>query len=147
MLVNEPYVLNPSPILQMIAAVNGNRPGSEEVRPGVYLVGHFGSSRFPCPGYESYPEFGRAPDNTYRSAYGVCDSIEQVLTLFPELEAPGREFIVTLTEVRRDVQGSTGGWRWHKWGPYIGSHTPLFEYLYDESIERVFVYHIYEKLS
>ena len=33
------------------------------------------------------------------------------------------------------------GWRWHKWGPYIGTQDPQCEYLADEpEIKEVFVY-------
>lgn len=133
------------PILAMIAAVNGNSPKTRELRPGVYEVGHFGSSHFPAHGWGSHPEFGQLHPGTYRSEYGVCDSIEQVLALFPELEAPGREFIVTLTPVLRANQSPDCGWRWHKWGPYIGAYKPKHEYLYDEDIDKVFVYRIYER--
>jgi hypothetical protein len=38
-----------------------------------------------------------------------------------------------------------GGWRWHKWGPYIGTQEPKCEYIHDEpEIEEVFTYHVYE---
>jgi hypothetical protein len=53
-----------------------------------------------------------------------------------------------LTEVRKDDQPKQGGWRWHKWGPYIGTHEKQFEYLADEEgIERVFCYHIVLRVS
>jgi hypothetical protein len=45
-------------------------------------------------------------------------------------------------------QSHEGGWRWHKWGEYIGKYEPQYEYLYDEpEIEKVYVYHIYEKCA
>ena len=34
-----------------------------------------------------------------------------------------------------------GGWRWHKWGEYIGKHNPQYEYLDHESgIDYVLVW-------
>ena len=152
----------PDPILSMIASINGNDPVSREERTGIYRIGHFGSSDF-LRSWEQYPDFDPIPvtddmpahmkedaweGGVSRNAYGVCDSIEQLLKHFPELEAPGREFVVTLSEVRKDNQPSSGGWRWHKWGPYIGAHDPQYEYLYDEvGIEAVLVYHIYERID
>jgi len=146
MLILVPVESMQDPILAMIAVINGNSTETVEMQPGIYQIGHFGSSDFPGPGWERYPEFDPLQSGAYRSEYGVCDNIEQVLALFPELEAPGREFMVTLTEVRRENQEPDGGWRWHKWGPYIGTYEPKHEYLYYEDIDRVFVYHIHEKL-
>lgn len=76
------------------------------------------------------------------SDYGVCDNYEQILKLVPELESdPDSNYIITITEV---TKGNNGGWRWHKWGPYIGDHEPQAEYLDDEpNIDKVFCYHIY----
>ena len=121
-----------------ISRIIGNGTQSKRLEQGCYLIGHFGSSDF-MPGYESYPLLSIG-------SYGVCDSLEQLKNKCPELEASDRKFVVTLTEVRREDQPASGGWRWHKWGEYIGDHSPQHEYLYDEEgIERVFAYHIYEK--
>jgi len=80
-------------------------------------------------------------------AYGVCDSVEQLLAACPELEAPGRRFVVTVTPVKRANQPADGGWRWHKWGDYIGTQNPQHEYLYDDvHIDMVLCYHIFEKV-
>lgn len=75
--------------------------------------------------------------------YGVCDSPEQVVERFPQLVADERPLLVYFTEVRREDQSPEGGWRWHKWGVYIGEREPTTEYLYDEpEIESVYVFHI-----
>ena len=42
-----------------------------------------------------------------------------------------------------------GGWRWHKWGPYIGKHDVQHEYLADEDLsdigqEFVYIFHLYQ---
>ena len=92
--------------------------------------------------WEQYPELGEF------NCYGVCDDYRQVLGQCPELEATGREFAITVTPVVKANQAESGGWRWHKWGPYIGTQTPTTEYLYDEpEIEKVYCYHIYERLA
>lgn len=145
MLINEPAIMRPDPILAMIAAVNGRSGKARELRKGVYEVGHFGSSDYPTPAYESYSSFDSDVD--YRENYGVCDNLDQVLAKYPEIEgAEDRQFIVTLTPVVSKDEPSDGGWRWHKWGEYIGAHDPQCEYLHDEvGIDMVYCFHIYEK--
>lgn len=80
--------------------------------------------------------------------YGVCDNYQQLLDKCPEIvNSNERQFIVTLFQVDRDDQDEEGGWRWHKWGDYIGDETPTCEYLYDEpDIDRVYCYQVYEKV-
>ena len=130
------------PVADIIATINGNAPGMFELRPGIYRIGHFGGTGF-LREFEHYPNFS---DN--RGAYGVCDNIEQLLTNYPELEYSDREFVVTVNTVRRDKQPEHGGWRWHKWGEYIGIQNSQCEYLYDEpTVEEVMVYHIYERID
>lgn len=79
-------------------------------------------------------------------AYGVCDSPEQFAEHFKDaLTKDPRKLIVTFWEVRREDQSEDGGWRYHKWGQYIGSQKPENEYLYDDKhIEKVYCWHIYE---
>lgn len=81
--------------------------------------------------------------------YGVCDHALNILT-HPDyisiLNSPDRRFTVFLTEVRREDQPEDGGWRWHKWGPYIGNYKPQHEYLYYEKIDKVFVFKILEHI-
>jgi hypothetical protein len=138
MLIQEPKVLAVDPILVVIGLVGGRSPG-KELRTGVYQVAHFGSSQF-LPGYDHCP-------NTTVGPFGVCDSVEQLLAACPELETPGREFVVTVTVIRKADEPSEGGWRWHKWGEYIGTQDPQCEYIHDEpTIEEVLCFHIYEKV-
>lgn len=113
---------------------------SETLRPGIYQMYHFGHSHFLEDSYDGYPT------ELSIECYGVCDSVENLLMKCPELAAlADRRFIVTLTPIRKAEQSPTDGWRWHKWGPYIGNQKPQTEYIYDEpEIEEVFVYHIYE---
>jgi len=77
--------------------------------------------------------------------YGVCDNWQQILEQWPEIESDPRSFIISLAEMRREDQPASGGWRWHKWGTYIGTQKPEHEYLYDDKhIDSVFCFHIYE---
>lgn len=41
-----------------------------------------------------------------------------------------------------------GGWRWEKWGPYIGTQRSVADYLHDEpDIDYVYTFHVYKELS
>lgn len=78
------------------------------------------------------------------SSYGVCDSYHQILARWPHLAADPEPYMIALVEVRKEDQSADGGWRWHKWGDYIGSKDPQYEYLFDEpDIDVVFTFHIY----
>jgi hypothetical protein len=78
--------------------------------------------------------------------FGVCDTWEQITERWPSLAADqGHRYLVYLSPVLKADQYPHGGWRWHKWGPYIGTLEPRYEYLYDEpDIERVYVFQIVE---
>ena len=77
--------------------------------------------------------------------HGVCDNHEQVLAAFPNLTTHLLDFCIMMVPVKRADQPPRDGWRWHKWGPYIGTHKIEHEYLYHEvGIETVYTYKIYE---
>lgn len=144
MLINEPKVLRGDPVLSMIAAINGNGGGEKQIAEGVYQIGHFGSSDFLRTGYKPYPDLGM------HGSYGVCDGYENIMAVMGDvLNDPDRKFVVTLTPVHRDPSNKWkgGGWRWHKWGEYIGAFDSQCEYLDDEEgIDTVYCYHVYEKM-
>jgi len=87
----------------------------------------------------------QAENNTFFGSYGVADSIEQVLEKYkPYVDDPKNHFCFAFTEVRKDQQPARWGWRWHKWGEYIGIQEPQCEYLYDEPIiESAWVFHVF----
>jgi hypothetical protein len=154
MLIDEPLILSlrDDPYLGAILNLISNGRESKRLRKGVYQIGHFGSSDFLRGKYEQYPELFTDDGDGYQypGCYGVCDGIENLMDRVPLLEESPREFVITLTKVTRDQtnRGKGGGWRWHKWGQYIGTKTPTTEYLDDEpEIDQVFVYHIYERIQ
>jgi hypothetical protein len=125
--------------------VEGQGPASEhvEMHKGIYMIGHFnGSHVFPKDVFDEYPS------GLTCGSYGVCDSVENLLEYAPDLITSEREFVVTMTRVSREDQPEYGGWRWHKWGEYIGKFDSQCEYLYDEEgIDEVFCYHVFEKVN
>lgn len=138
MLVNIPVHNNP--ICAMIAKINGNTTKIKQLADGIYEIGHFSFDScmpFRITFEEQYPALSGC-------SYGVCDHFEQILEVYPELQDPNRRFCISVTPILRKNQPSEGGWRWCKWGNYIGEHKPQHEYLYDEKIDGVLVYHIYE---
>lgn len=77
--------------------------------------------------------------------YGVCDTVDQVVEKWPELLTDPRRFIICFTQIDRADQPEHGGWRWHKWGEYIGTKEPMSEYLADEpEIDSVLCFSIIE---
>lgn len=82
--------------------------------------------------------------------YGVCDTPEQFMERFgPALDASPRLWVVSFVVVRKEDQEPSGGWRWHKWGPYIGDKSPQREYLYNEGpeITQATTFKVYAVLS
>lgn len=78
------------------------------------------------------------------SPYGVCDNVEQVKNHLGAFLTNDTPVLVTLTPMRKADQPESDGWRWHKWGSYIGVQSPQCEYLADEpEIETVYVFHIH----
>lgn len=85
-------------------------------------------------------------DRSYDSlgSYGVVDHPNQIHRYY-DLHHDPRNLCVSFTPIYKKDQPSWGGWRWHKWGPYLGTKKPKCEYLYDEkNIDRVFVFSIIE---
>lgn len=123
----------------VILNILANGKEGKHIQQGIYEIGHYGCSDF----LSNYDEYSQ---NLSINCYGVCDDYNQILEQCPELNDVNREFTITITPVLKSEQSSSGGWRWHKWGPYIGNQIPTCEYLFDESnIDKIYVYHIYEK--
>jgi len=142
MLIDEPRIYYPTEIGNILAETAGKKTGVIKIRKGIYEQGH---TNFHVSGYDAWPN--NLENGIYE--YGVCDNIEQLLEKCPNLEKdPNRQFVIIICEIVASEQSEEGGWRWSKWGDYIGDHKITAEYLYDEKeISSVYVYHIYEKIS
>ncbi len=86
-----------------------------------------------------------------KSTYGVADNIEQIKEYYKEeIKDKENKFVIAVTPVYQNKEnaGKCGGWRWHKWGPYIGKLNPQYEYLDDEDFgddfKYVLVFEIYK---
>jgi hypothetical protein len=82
----------------------------------------------------------------YRSEYGVADTLPQILAYAEDaIKDTGHTYVLEITRIVKEYQPAEGGWRWHKWGQYIGTQEPQCEYLFDEpDIEEVLVFHFHE---
>jgi len=128
----------------------------EQIAPGLFLTWtHNFDNNYLSKDFHSYPEHilsileGKDTlrwliDTGNHSSYGVCDSVEQFLAsdIYKFYNELPYEFVASLVEVKKSDQ-ENDGWRWHKWGPYIGTYEKQHEYLRDEEgIESVFCFHI-----
>lgn len=111
------------------------------------------SKSFPYKSYQSKYQSTPIIEDALSWTYGVADNLDQiheyitktVKSIQKDYNSPSDEvfILVTVTPIFKNDQPSTHGWRWHKWGEYIGIREPKCEYLYDEpEIDTVFVFGI-----
>lgn len=116
---------------------------------GVYVCGL--NSEYRLAALTDYKKVENFKSPLYCWNYGVCDNASQVLDYFDSLREwhddymKGKLFTILLTPIFREDQPEYGGWRWHKWGQYIGKFKSRCEYLYDEKgIDYVYCFDIVE---
>lgn len=140
MLVNVPISILKNPITTMVARIHNRPDGVKRLSKGLYEIGHWNFEFVSAQALEQYPEL----DGDFEP-YGVCDTPEQLIEKAPWIEKSERKFCVSFVHIKKCDQSHDGGWRWKKWGSYIGDQSPEYEYLYHESnIESVYTFHIYE---
>lgn len=79
--------------------------------------------------------------------YGVADNLEQIVDLYNKNEYGWFKgnHVILCRKVTKDPDRPCSGWRWHKWGDYIGTQNPQCEYLNDEPlIDEVITFSIYK---
>lgn len=123
---------------------------------GIYQTTHFNMNYcFPPGAINEYPDLcdirNMKDGEEYFGTYGVADSPAQLFNLprFVELvRNSDRRFVVGMVRLLKSEMSPEGGWRWRKWGGYVGEQDPQMEYLHDEPvIEEVWTYHIYELIG
>lgn len=143
MLVDPCFIEPRGGMRSVLTIVSGGHSSSpRKVERGLYMCRHWNFDEFLDDDWDEYPEFADDVD-----AIGVCDSPEQFKRKAGALlEEAGDEFVVSFVRIAKDEQPSDGGWRWHKWGGYIGERQPRADYLYDEpEIDEVYTYHVYRR--
>lgn len=136
----------PSSIYSMIALINGVELDFEQS-----YFEHYTTGVYRHDGYIfNFDHFIREKcDENIADKWigsGVCDNYEQVIDKYNDLLSnPHKKYVIGLSTIERVKQPAKGGWRWHKWGEYIGTQTPKHEYLYDDvHIDKVYYFQIYE---
>ena len=146
-------------ILTLIAGDRAESIMPLRISQGIYLAGHWSLEHLLVGGENVLRKRWKELADAYHSGtisllevaafddfdeYGVCDNFEQPIEKWNLRERP-ENFFLAFVCLKKQDQEPHGGWRWHKWGPYIGTQDPQCEYLYDEPvIEQVFTYQIYE---
>lgn len=76
--------------------------------------------------------------------YGVADTYQQVVEKYPQLVESDRKYLLWFVTLLKEHE-TPGGWRWEKWGEYIGTQNSEAEYLHDEpEIEQIILWHVCE---
>ena len=139
------------PVLDEISEIMGSPQSCEQIGTGLYITGLNFEYNIVDPAEHFFQLDGNGDASldgwldsggSAFNSYGVCDSPEQFMTVFGKLlEASPRKICVSFTQIRKSEQPARDGWRWHKWGEYIGTKKPKHEYLADEKdIDDVYVY-------
>ncbi len=126
-----------------------NRGGQvvpEKIDQGMYIVGHWNVEEM-VVGDEVRKRWN---EEKYVSPpfpeFGVVDYPHQLLEVVDLHTIPEKVF-VTFVKIERDQSNANigGGWRWHKWGDYLGIQNPQCEYIDDEpDIECVYTFSVHE---
>lgn len=130
-------------------------PPTNSVYVGMSNFDHAVNGFSPSHTAEGFVDYDSSPDSPYaifwreNSAvqnYGVADSLEQIEAHVQSLKFHPKLWAISAVEVVKVHQPKNGGWRWHKWGTYIGTKDPRCEYLSDEGpeIESVWCFHVTE---
>lgn len=131
------------------------KPVAKDTRPNVELHGVYVcqgvNDEYTLEMLTDYKAITNCDSPIYWWDYGVADNASQVLDYYEHLLKENndymnnRKFVILMTPVFREDQPEDGGWRWHKWGMYIGDFESKCEYLYDEQgIDYVWVFKILE---
>lgn len=135
-----------SGLTHMLLSFMSNGKPPHVAGPGLIEIGHFNAEQEwtvgPWYRIEERDEvmagdgpfgFKAGEDRIHVSC--VADSIDQWKGRYAEkVEALDQSVCAFFTHVAKEPEnrGRGGGWRWHKWGEYVGEGDPRREYLDDE---------------
>lgn len=147
------------PMRQILAVIGGGgSAGATRLAKGFYQISHFSFDHlYPGQLVDRWRDFKLEDEDRWDlpnklvemgiDTYGVCDTPEQFIQRYKQkLDNLPEKVVVSFTVVRKDEQSPEGGWRWHKWGQYVGEKKPQHEYLYDEGpeITQATCFHVYQ---
>lgn len=112
----------------------------QNARNDIYMIKNDGTF---ISYYDLNPKLKLDYENAIDS-YGVADNVEQVKEHFKVLFDTDLEFCISVCPVKRKEQPQRGGWRWDRYGKYIGTQKPQSECLYDEpKIKEVLMFRLH----
>jgi hypothetical protein len=115
--------------------------GFETVQTGVYYAGIDADRAFRDM-VDMDMDYGANPAWTRRNSSGIADTPEQVLA-YTKADTMQTPCVVLLTVIERAKQPKIGGWRWSKWGTYIGTRKRKADFLANEpEIDKVLVWRV-----
>lgn len=111
-------------------------------RTGIYYSRSLNNSNFI---YENTDTINFLDEDYQYQGYGVCDTIDQILEYY-DFENDSRKFAIFLTAIYKEDQPEEYGFRFSKWGPYIGTKELIgADYIYDEpNVDMVYVWEVLE---
>ncbi len=146
MLVDPKFSHN-NPIIGIVAAMHGGPVIPERINKGMYIAGHWNVGDMTVNIRDRWKEKDWVTHDISVPESGVCDSPEQLMKKV-DFESIPEPVFISFVRISRDEQPLQGGWRWHKWGEYIGDHEPMHEYLHDErDIFEVYTFSVHELKS
>lgn len=85
-----------------------------------------------CEDYNDYYFINHLTDYNCQEhfyIYGIADNASQILEAYPDIPD---DYIILMTPMFSKKDEPCSGWRWHKWGRYLGVQERSCEYLNDE---------------
>lgn len=132
------------PAIAAITSMISGGQKTEKIGDGMFICGHWNFDDHLDKRWEPYWH-----DRELQvPSFGVCDSPVQFLEKCGDSlrNDAANEYVISFVLIKQEDQPPDGGWRWHKWGEYIGDKSPQFEYLFDEpDINEVYTFHVYRK--
>lgn len=150
MLTNVTIISPPRDLALITAFIVGKRTGPVVptlLEPGVYECAHWSFEHYVAERLERHwNDFDMSDLESYVSPYIVCDNVQQAREYWvSQLEDPTEKYTMCVVPLYREEQSERGGWRWHKWGEYVGKQNSTHEYLYDDKhIDLVYTAHLYK---
>lgn len=137
-------------LAQLLGAIGSGRGGGtpEQVEPGLFKCGHWNFDAYLSPEWTRDWDFEGEESRGMPPEYGVCDSIGQFKRkYFDKLSSdPKHEYVVSFVHIQKALEPQQNGWRWCKWGEYVGEKEPKYEYLaHEPEITEVYTFHVYRK--
>lgn len=141
----------PDEVMAKILAIMSQGQRARQIEPGMIELGHFNASHewqvSEWHEHDGHSLFTWENENRIPDTCVVDSPAQWKAKFYDQLAADSEIWCAFFTHIEK-TPGQTGGWRWHKWGPYVGEGEPTREYLDDEPgfDDGVWVVHVHRVL-